>query len=46
MFSIISAHLCPAKKLPKNETGASTAPRAQGVDLSRDSAPASTSCCK
>jgi len=34
-----------AKKLPKNEP-VSTAPRSQGVDLSRDNAPASSGCCK
>ena len=41
-----TARLCPAKKLPKNEPGVSTAPRSQGVDLSRDNAPVSTGCCK
>lgn len=38
--------LAIAKKLPKNEPGAAAAPRSQGVDLSSDSPPQSTGCCK
>lgn len=45
-LNVNETFLAIAKKLPKTDPGVSTAPRSQGVDLSREAAPASSGCCK